>query len=48
MDSCRNGLTLATTFWVKNVFDYLPTQEEMKAIVLEGHSLLFIDGLKGK
>jgi hypothetical protein len=29
-------------------FDYLPTQEEMKALALEGHSLLFIDCLKGK
>jgi hypothetical protein len=26
----------------------LPTQEEMKALVLEGVSLLFIDCLKGK
>ncbi|MFY9988985.1 MAG: hypothetical protein WAK31_29795 [Chthoniobacterales bacterium] len=29
-------------------FDYRPTQEEMKALALEGHSLLFIDCLKGK
>jgi hypothetical protein len=29
-------------------FDYLSTQEEMKAIVLEGHSLLFIECLKRK
>ena len=29
-------------------FEYRPTQEEMKALVLEGVSLLFIDCLKGK
>ena len=29
-------------------FDYRPTQEEMRALALEGHSLLFIDCLKGK
>jgi hypothetical protein len=29
-------------------FDYHPTQDEMKALALEGHSLLFIDCLKGK
>jgi hypothetical protein len=29
-------------------FEYCPTQEEMKALVLEGVSLLFIDCLKGK
>jgi hypothetical protein len=29
-------------------FKYRPTQEEMKALVLEGISLLFIDCLKGK
>jgi hypothetical protein len=29
-------------------FEHRPTQEEMKALVLEGVSLLFIDCLKGK
>ena len=29
-------------------FEYRPTQEEMKALALEGVSLLFIDCLKGK
>jgi hypothetical protein len=29
-------------------FEYRPTQEEMKKLVLEGVSLLFIDCLKGK
>jgi hypothetical protein len=29
-------------------FEYCPTQEEMRALVLEGGSLLFIDCLKGK
>jgi hypothetical protein len=29
-------------------FEYCPTQEEMKRLVLEGVSLLFIDCLKGK
>ena len=29
-------------------FEYRPTQEEMKTLVLEGVSLLFIDCLKGK
>jgi hypothetical protein len=29
-------------------FESRPTQEEMKALVLEGVSLLFIDCLKGK
>jgi hypothetical protein len=29
-------------------FEDRPTQEEMKALVLEGVSLLFIDCLKGK
>jgi hypothetical protein len=29
-------------------FEYHPTQKEMKALVLEGASLLFIDCLKGK
>jgi hypothetical protein len=29
-------------------FEYRPTQEEMKALALEGISLLFIDCLKGK
>jgi hypothetical protein len=28
--------------------EYYPTQEEMKALALEGVSLLFIDCLKGK
>jgi hypothetical protein len=29
-------------------FQYRPTQDEMKKLALEGHSLLFIDCLKGK
>jgi hypothetical protein len=29
-------------------FEYRPTQKEMKALVLEGVSILFIDCLKGK
>jgi hypothetical protein len=29
-------------------FEYRPTQEEIKALLLEGGSLLFIDCLKGK
>jgi hypothetical protein len=29
-------------------FEYRPTQKEMKALVLEGVSLLFFDCLKGK
>jgi hypothetical protein len=29
-------------------FEYRPTREEMKALALEGVSLLFIDCLKGK
>jgi hypothetical protein len=29
-------------------FEYHPTQDEMKTLVLEGVSLLFIDCLKGK
>ena len=29
-------------------FEHHPTKEEMKALVLEGVSLLFIDCLKGK
>jgi hypothetical protein len=35
-------------FLSKESFEYHPTQEEMKALVLEGVSLLFIDCLKGK
>jgi hypothetical protein len=35
-------------FLNKESFEYRPTQEEMKALVLEGVSLLFIDCLKGK
>jgi len=29
-------------------FQYRPTQDEMQRLALEGHSLLFIDCLKGK
>ena len=29
-------------------FQYRPTQDEVKKLVLEGQSLLFIDCLKGK
>jgi hypothetical protein len=29
-------------------FQYRPTQNEMKMLVLEGQSLLFVDSLKGK
>jgi hypothetical protein len=32
----------------KEGFHYRPTQDEMKKLVLEGQSLLFIDYLKGK
>jgi hypothetical protein len=32
----------------QEAFQHRPTQEEMKALVLEGVSLLFIDCLKGK
>jgi hypothetical protein len=32
----------------KQGFEYRLTQEEMKMLVLEGQSLLFIDSLRGK
>jgi hypothetical protein len=35
-------------FLNRESFEHCPTQEEMKALVLEGVSLLFIDCLKGK
>jgi hypothetical protein len=35
-------------FLGKESLGYHPTQEEMKALALEGVSLLFIDCLKGK
>jgi hypothetical protein len=35
-------------FLAQESFEYRPTQEEMKALVLEGVSLLFVDCLKGK